>query len=450
MVALSAAGLEAMATRSAPGLPGAESLSWYRAIPPLALFGGDLLVRPWLRDVVPHVEEAEITAEPVQRGGHVTHERADAQRTLRRAEHALGQRRFDEAETLLRRLMEYPETDLPKRAPAVLWVALAAQDRAHEALALIHASGHPHGVVAYVYWCAGLFRPTSIVEGYRMFTEGDYADKQSWALQAIERGEVTVAEGWTNNLSRYPATQPSEQQNDQLIRADYAFLTGDLQKAAALLRSPFDSQAAPDQLDDYAASALRFDTLSALVDIARGDRARGSSVASAWRPEIGRTTEPEMSARVSAFHAFTLGLLQADAQDPTGAVMWFEQARSHITFWSRTGLDRRSLHRAALAVDLAAAILDPAPADPIGAARRLAERTVQLLGTTAEDFIARVLAVVAHRELARRLAEQGHEEATAEAHRALDLARPLAGRGVPAWEEMLRATERDAHTPSMR
>jgi hypothetical protein len=124
--------------------------------------------------------------------------------------------------------------------------------------------------------------------------------------------------------------------------------------------------------------------------------------------------------------------------------MWFSRARAHIVEWSRTSLDRRSLHRASLAVDLAHATLDPAPTDPVGVARRLVERAVKLLGDTAEDFIARVLAVEARRELARRLADRGDGEATAEAHRALDLARPLAGRGVPAWDAILAATEREA------
>jgi hypothetical protein len=147
---------------------------------------------------------------------------------------------------------------------------------------------------------------------------------------------------------------------------------------------------------------------------------------------------------VSAFYAFTSGLIHADGQKLKAAVMWFTNARAHIARWSRTGLDRRSVHRASLAVDLAHATLDPAPTDPVVVARQLVERAIALLGPTAEDFIARVLAVEARRELARRLTDSNHAEAAAEAHRALDLARPLAGRGVPAWDAILAATERDA------
>lgn len=99
------------------------------------------------------------------------------------------------------------------------------------------------------------------------------------------------------------------------------------------------------------------------------------------------------------------------------------------------------IHRAALAVDLAHATLDPAPTDPVGVARELVQRAVGLLGDTAEDFIARVLAVEARGEFARRLADRGDDEATAEAQRALELARPLAGHGVPAWDAILALSQ---------
>ena len=190
--------------------------------------------------------------------------------------------------------------------------------------------------------------------------------------------------------------------------------------------------------------------MTALVELARGNRSRAVHVLSRKHPSFKRTTEPEMSARVSAFHAFASGLLQAEGQNPDGAFTWFTRAREHIAEWSRTGLDRRSLHRAALAVDLAQATLDPAPTDPVGVARQLVRRAVVLLGDTAEDFIARVLAVEARRELARRLADRGDDDAKAEAHRALDLARPLAGRGVPAWDAILAATEHEAFTLARR
>jgi hypothetical protein len=73
-----------------------------------------------------------------------------------------------------------------------------------------------------------------------------------------------------------------------------------------------------------------------------------------------------------------------------------------------------------------------------------------LFGPTAEDFVARVLAVEARRALARRLAGAGDPEATAETQRALDLARPLAGRGVPAWDAVVSATEREARAFPVR
>ena len=67
-----------------------------------------------------------------------------------------------------------------------------------------------------------------------------------------------------------------------------------------------------------------------------------------------------------------------------------------------------------------------------------------LLGDTAEDCISRVLAVEAHTELARRLAAAGNQDAASVTRRALDLAGPLGGRGVPAWDALLQAAQEQA------
>ncbi|AUX22333.1 uncharacterized protein SOCEGT47_028340 [Sorangium cellulosum] len=76
------------------------------------------------------------------------------------------------------------------------------------------------------------------------------------------------------------------------------------------------------------------------------------------------------------------------------------------------------------------------------AARDLAGQAEALLGDTAEDHMSRVLAVAAHRELARRLASAGAGDARFAAQRAAALAQPLGGLGVPAWDELLRAAAR--------
>ncbi|WP_187345982.1 hypothetical protein [Sorangium cellulosum] len=56
--------------------------------------------------------------------------------------------------------------------------------------------------------------------------------------------------------------------------------------------------------------------------------------------------------------------------------------------------------------------------------------------------MSRVLAVAAHRELARRLASAGAGDARSVAQRAAALAEPLGNLGVPAWDALLTAAAR--------
>ncbi len=459
-------GLEAM---SAPGSRPAmrrEALGWYRALPPLALFGGDLLVRPWMKDIVLESGVDELFAEPVFRGGHDPDRPTRVQHALRSAEHALGQRHFGDAERMLHAVLAHTEVHASQenrlRAKVALLIVLAAEDRAEEALTLQKSTVVPARprrawrdrllqAEAYVHWCAGRFSVADFVDAQRMKTaERIVEEEQSRVLRWVERGEIASAKKGTAILDIEDDADPFEALDNRLIRADRSFLAGGLQNAARYLGISWKDGADPDCDDDESASSLRTDTLTALVELARGNRSRAVHVLSRKHPSFKRTREPDTSPRVASFHAFASGLLQAEGQNPEGAVLWFTRARAHIAEWSRTGFDRRSLHRASLAVDLAHATLAPAPTDPVGVARQLVQRAIVLLGDTAEDFIARVLAVEARRELARCLADRGSDEATAEAHRALDLARPLAGRGVPAWEAILTATEREAFTLPVR
>lgn len=459
--------LEAISRGAVPGQR-QLALDWYRAIPPLALFGGDILVRPWLDDIVHSADVDDIVAEPAVRGGDVSDERAVAQRQLRRAEHALGQRRFSDAEQMLRQVLENPGKSfaIRRRAVTALIVALSAEDQAEQALALDDLTGvnrwgppramgakvHPlRRAAAYAHWCAGPFHVADLIapaiaggERNAGIRWDQLADDRSAALRWEERGQIEIAKQFLAILP-VDADDPmsNEVRDNQLIHIDAYFLTGNLERAAALLAPSF-AEAETDGLDDEIAAELRFDTLRTLVDLARGNLDSAARVLSRPRPEIKRTKEPEVLDRVYAFHAFASGLLQADRQNPEGAIEWFARARTHIAAWSQTGLDRRSLHRASLAVDLAHATLDPAPDDPVRVARQLVGRGVRLLGDTAEDFIARVLAVEAHRELTRRLADSGDSKAIVEAHVAFETAGPLAGRGAPAWDMLLAATEREA------
>jgi hypothetical protein len=433
-----------------------DALLWYRAIPPLALFGGDLLVNPLLQDIVLGADVGDITAEPASRG--VTpYVSAVVQREVRHAEHALGQRRFDEAAAMLRRVLEMTQEDLSGeghlRAMTAFLVALAAEGREEEALSLA-AVGFEEMMtsltarsverllraVVYVHWCAGRFSDAASIDAGRIAWAESVEEDQSQMLRLIERGKLVAAKDLSTRIFRASAMKPFELSNSWLIRIDYSFL----------INEPRDVKVPPwksfrfDKSSDSLASRMRGDLLSALVGLARGDESGAIRASERQLPELGRTKEPETVPRVLAFHAVVSGALQVDREDAIGAAQWFTRARTLITEWGMTGLDRRSLHRASLAVDLAHAAVDPAPPDPIAVARQLVQRASTLLGPTGEDFIARVLAVQAARELARRLVGHADAEAGEATRSALTLARPLAGHGVPAWDTIVATTEREA------
>ncbi len=93
-------------------------------------------------------------------------------------------------------------------------------------------------------------------------------------------------------------------------------------------------------------------------------------------------------------------------------------------------------------VDLCLAQLEPDPARALSLARDLAATTITLLGDTGEDCIARAIAVLAHAELARRLAASSPTEAPGAAGKAVALAEPLRALDVPAWNAVIRHAER--------
>jgi hypothetical protein len=433
-----------------------DALLWYRAIPPLALFGGDLLVNPLLQDIVLGADVDDITAEPATRGA-VPLMRAVVQRELRHAEHTLGQRRFDDAAAMLRRILDMTQEDPGGeghlRAMTAFLVALAAEGREEEALS-VAAVGFEEMMtsltarsverllraIVYVHWCAGRLADAASIDGGRIAWAGSAEEDQSRMLRLVERGDLVGAKSWLKMLFRTSAMKPFELSNSWLIRVDYNFLINEPRDVKVPPWKSFRLEKSSDSL----ASRMRGDLLSALVDLARGDKSGAIRASERQYPELGRTKGPETVPRVLAFHAVVSGALQVDREDAPGATQWFTKARTHIAEWGKTGLDRRSLHRASLAVDLAHAAVDPAPPDPIAVARQLVQRASTLLGPTGEDFIARVLAVQAARELARRLADHDPQESASVTRSALTLARPLAGHGVPAWETIVTTAEREA------
>lgn len=461
-----------------------DALLLLRAVSPLALFGGDLLVRPWIDDLL----AARWAADPMsdliqQRGLWGVEPSALAQRDLRRADDMLAVRYFDAAEELLAPFLELAaddRTELTAVALSELAIAIAAQDRAdvaavhgHQALTLIGAelggrsastAVSPY-VAAYVlranalvHWCLGHLEYAEQLDQTLAAGFEAPAEVARWFLRSLvarsrvlrfaERGQIAAAREQVPALldsgphTGAPQNEPvAERAIARIIIADLEFLSGNLDASIRELdQARVEGTVWP---EEHASLPRRCEVASALVEIVRGNEERASKLLGRPRtPQVPlhwREHEPEGGFRAEAFHAVTAGLLAMATGDPGGASVWFESARGSIVDWGRWGLDRRSRLRAQLVVELLRIALHAEGDGAVAAAHDLTRQAEALLGDTAEDHVSLVLAVAAHREFARRLASAGGGDARAAAQRAAALAQPLGGLGVPAWDELVRA-----------
>ena len=471
--------LPSLAATASGGVSGriGDALMLLRAVPPLALFGGDLVVRPWIEELLSHAAAPDLS-EPASYESsfhdrafheHTASEEATAsivaQRRLRLAEWELACRRFDAAEALFSELIERAEgdhADRTIRALAGLAISLAARGRAVEAVAHADralsllglelrgdgldarlspgAAARALQANALVRWCVGHLERAEQLDQERSAVMGSSNESElSRVLRLAERGQLATA----RQLLR-PRECLEKEPIARLVATDLELLAGDLDTAllhlgvaSALMRKPLPAE--------HVSLADRCGTVLALIEIARGNEVRASKLLS--RPRDGQTlpsqeSDPEGGFRADAFHAYASGILAAVTGDGGGASGWFERALARIAEWGRSGLDCRSRMRAQAAVSLFWTVAQSEGEPSLAAVRDVIAQTEALLGDTEEDCISRVLAVAAHRELAHRLARVGASDARSAAHRAAALAQPLGGLGVPAWDELFHAAER--------
>jgi ATP/maltotriose-dependent transcriptional regulator MalT len=388
-----------------------------------------MVVRPWVTGILLARQAHALMNEQRSLEGAELH--IVAQRNRRVAEMALAERRFGEAERSFQDLLRRIDGARFDGAPEVeafalsgLCVALAAQDRAGEAveygeraLSLVEVDGRFErtlrdrvlGANVLVRWCVGHFQRAAGLAP-RLPRLG-----RSWLLILMELRGVKRAIAATESLRRRG-----------IVVADLAMLIGDVEAAYRSLEA-----AAPDQDDSV---ALRQSYLMGLIELARGDVDRAAGLLDGRRRFV---LEPERASRAEAMGAYASAILAAETGDPHGARVWLHRAQDFIVEWGRYGLDRRSRLRALVTVDLALTMLAKSPEQGLAMARELPGKAMALLGDTAEDPISRVLAVKAYAELVRRL--PAGEDKDAATRRALELARPLAGLGVPAWDELIQA-----------
>lgn len=458
-----------------------DALLLLRAVPPLALFGGDLVVRPWIEDLLSDAAAPDLSERAFYDRTFYEHAGAEedtvtifAQRRLRLAEWELACRQFDAAEALFSELIEPADGDLDDRtvrALSGLAISLAAQGRAAEAV--VHADRalsllgvEPGGdgldsrlsrgataralrANALVRWCLGHLERAERLDHERAALMGPSNESElSRVLRLAERGQLAAA----RQLLR-PRACLEKDPIAQLVAMDLEVLAGDLDAAlrhlgvaSTLMRKlwPAEHGSLPD----------RCGTALALVEIARGNEERASKLLS--RPRGGQTRssrkrEPEGGSRADVFREYTSGILKVMTGDREAASVWssawfvsawLKSVLRDLDEWGRSGLDVRSRLRARLAVGLLGTMVQPEGDQVLASVHALALQAEALLGDTAEDHMSRALAVLAHRDLARRLATAGSEDAGAASQRAAALAEPLGNRGVPAWDALLRATER--------
>jgi hypothetical protein len=445
------------------------------AVPPLALFGGDLVVRPWVEDLRSAVAAREISdpSEYEQRGVEGIAPQLVVRRKLRLADWKLATRRFDDAEELYSDLIARTDDDdaeLTAHALSGLSIALAATGRAVEAsghgaraLSLVGFEGVGGGLAArlsldvtaralranaLVQWCLGhLAAAEQLDQALASMSQPSSARVLSRALRLAELGEMGAAETLLGPgpLPPSPRLLAFPGGDSLIVYIDILFLRGDIDAALFGLASWSGfADASASLFEDYASLADRCEATAALIEIIRGNEDEASKLLARPRnaSSLSSQIEPEGGSRASAYHAFASGILAWVTQDAQGASTWFERARRHIADWGRSGLDFRSRMRAQAAVALLWTTVQPEGEQWLAAARDVVDQTEALLGDTAEDHMSRVLAVAAHRELAWRLTNAGSEDARSVAQRAAALAQPLGGLGVPAWDELLRAAAR--------
>ncbi|KYF50797.1 hypothetical protein BE04_36775 [Sorangium cellulosum] len=204
-----------------------DALLLVRAVSPLALFGGDLVVAPWVSDLLVQSGADALVSElhaMEQRGLSEVAPPLRARRMLRVANALLAERRFGEAEALysdLLALIEADDAELTAVALSHLAIAVAAQDRAdaaavhaNRAFSLVGAEPGRGSVgaielpdvrqaSALVQWCLGhlenadlldqrlVIEPREGIHRWRPYVP--FGNILSYILRLVERGRIARA-----------------------------------------------------------------------------------------------------------------------------------------------------------------------------------------------------------------------------------------------------------------
>lgn len=462
---------------------------WLR-IPRLCLWGGEIVVRPWLEllpsDPGPEVKvlvetglievpEDETEDEPGN---------AELVRLLERrreADRKLAQGRFAEAEPTYSELLRTSRggkssfhADLAALSAAGLAMAVGAQGRVDEARTIasiastrrvdarLPASQFASSARSYTNWLAGHssvsaaatlesarawerlrpLRKIDVVRGGRGPSQSRQEAELSAAVQALEHGELYLP-----RLEERPRVRPPVEWYE--LRAERASLTGQNSVARALLTTALFGprparEATPGSTRVRAAASLAF------LELVEGDTERAESRlrdSSQLLAQIERRTAEGFRAQAALEH--TRGVLCLTRGDRDGAVSAFSRAEEAVDHWAPNAFDRPCVLRARAAARLGrlrGLRLGVAPDDAWVA---LAKELVSWLDTaalsTSEDRVHRVLAVDACSTIHHHLPAREAAEARAFAVRAAELAEPLRDSQIEVWQSLFATTTADLH-----
>jgi len=458
-------------------------------IPRLALWGGDIVVRPWLE--VPRADSSELDSgaavddDEDRAGAHLRFLLA-----RRRADRVLWSRRFAEAEhrytDLFESLRLEPDVQFAASERAIiatgLSVAIGAQGRAEPArFAADRARQLAHGrdspgdtqqllnAVCYVHWLLGkskiscdetvrnaeLFEPKrvlrkiDVVRGQRPQSRSQMAARLSAAVQALEHGELRLPSLETAWRARPPAeTYEAE--------AERRVMAGDVSAGRALLSVRF--AASPDQVLTMEPtklwSRMRPSAALAFLEIVEGDDERAAERLRSLEDVLSSVDAAELDRpRMEAALAHTAFVYQLSRGAREQAISSFARCEQAVARCAATAFDQRSLLRARAAARLgtlrAMGLSSPdlwssSPVWPPEPWRSLAEELLSWVDTSelvrSDDLVLRVLAVEACRELNANVQDRDLTAARTYAKRAAELAEPLAESEIPVWQTLADAT----------
>lgn len=426
--------------------PAAEWLLY----PRLTLWGGDLVVEPWLPTT-----PASFAYSPSE------HDRTRGFWMLQEGESLLARREFAAARAHFAKGLQTSDADIPRfrgRMNLGLSMSAIALDAAEEAE--LRALAIPQDCVedteleaalSLARWALGI--PT-IHSAPRVRSLNVWLSHQLMALDS--GGQPVPLKDRVGDPLDDQVVARTVADMDEPARTRWQGRLGELESNRLLLRG--DTRAAREAIlraQSRSYLNVRANMSLAFYDLVQGDETAAESMLSSidqrFDPPVieDSNIKQESNRRLMACVGHTRGVFHLTRQEPGKAERAFTQSEKDCEQWARYGFDRRANKRAWAAARLGrvrAIGLQPGRRDEaVVLARELAEWVTALLpADPRNDLVTVALAIETHRELASLRADKEPEASRTERGLALDLATHLSKHAVPQWAALAATTEREA------